>query len=419
MSELAVPLFMLGNSQTYDVAGIQSAAYVGVYGVSLWLAFLNAGLYLIYRNVALKRWRFRSVRMLGAVLAILALYALPRLLGEIRLSRHAGSGMAAGAPVRIGLVQPNIDPYEKWKGHADAQIAVLESLTVESAKRHADIVIWPETALPLYILLPENSATFGSIRRRVDSLGVSLLTGYTDWRTYPAGLTVPKSSKTDAERRRFDIFNSVMFLQPHVDSIQIYDKVHLLPFAERVPYADLISFLDLNFIRWNFGTGGYGVGRSATVFEAVRAGLPHVKFSTVICFESVFPGFVREFVRKGAEFLVVVTNDTWWGKTAAPVMHSQIAALRAVENHRWVVRCGNDGVSSVFDPYGRRITATELFTRTTLEADIRTNTEATFYSEHGDWLALGCVIVAGGASVLSLLKRGIGRMEKGAHDEGH
>lgn len=412
-TEVAVPVFILGNSQTCDAEAIQVASIAGVYGISFWLALLNVGIYRTYANVSRGTWKWRSLKSLGAALVILLLYSVPKNFGEMILHRHPAEVVHGSEGVRIGVVQPNIDPYEKWQGHANRQIAVLESLTVESARRHPDLIVWPETALPLYILLPENRDRFANLRRLIDSLGVPLLTGFTDWRVYPPGVAAPRSSKTDTAGRRFDIFNSAMLLRPHVDSVRIYNKIRLLPFGERVPYADLITFLDLNFIRWNFGTGGYGVGWDTTVFSLDRPGVREVKFSTVICFESIFPGLVRSFVRKGADAIIVITNDTWWGRTTIPLLHNQVAALRAVENRRWVVRCANNGVSSVFDPYGRMIAATNLFERGTLQADIGIEKERTFYSEHGDWLAAACVIAAACGFVVSLPRRLPGKMEKG------
>jgi apolipoprotein N-acyltransferase len=123
------------------------------------------------------------------------------------------------------------------------------------------------------------------------------------------------------------------------------------------------------------------------------------RFSGMICYESVYPNYVREFVNRGAEFLVIITNDSWWGKTSGAYQHASFASLRAVETRRWVVQCANGGISLVVDPTGKRQITTNLYTKTKFITDIGLCSGTTFYMKHGDILAQMCVAI----SVMMLL----------------
>jgi len=145
--------------------------------------------------------------------------------------------------------------------------------------------------------------------------------------------------------------------------------------------------------KWNFGLGGWNVGKSQTIFTIRASDGSTRKFSTMICYESIFPGFVADFVREGAEFLTVITNDSWWGRTSGPYQHIDIGILRAVENRRWVVQCGNGGISGFIDPAGRIHAPTPLFMRQVAVAEIGARWDLTFYTRHGDWFAHCCSFI--------------------------
>ena len=149
----------------------------------------------------------------------------------------------------------------------------------------------------------------------------------------------------------------------------------MVPFAERMPYADMFQFFD--FLRWDVGIGGWQIGPDTTVFHDARTG---ARFSTIICYESTYPGFVAEFVRRGAEFMTLITIDSWWDHMSGAYQHQQIAVLRAVENRRWIARCAVGGISCYIDPYGRAHGSTELFTQRLLNSRIERRTDLTFYT---------------------------------------
>jgi apolipoprotein N-acyltransferase len=177
----------------------------------------------------------------------------------------------------------------------------------------------------------------------------------------------------------------------------------MVPFAERVPYADMFQFFD--FLRWDVGIGGWQIGPDTTVFEEARTG---ARFSTNICYESTYPGFIAEFVRRGAEFMTLITIDSWWDHMSGAYQHQQIAVLRAVENRRWIARCAVGGISSYIDPFGRAHGTTALFTQRLLNGRIARSTALTFYTRYGDvvgdmciWLSVIVFAAALGQSFLS------------------
>jgi apolipoprotein N-acyltransferase len=198
----------------------------------------------------------------------------------------------------------------------------------------------------------------------------------------------------------------MMLLQPGSDSVQKYSKMKLVPFAERVPYADKLSFL-VDAVQWNVGISGWGIGKDTTVF-LLRDGDHPTKFSGMVCYESIYPDLVAAFVRKGAQFLVVITNDSWWGNTSGAYQHLHYASLRAIENHRSIARCANGGISCFIDPYGRISEARGLYTQSTLVGDVQLSEAETFYSRNGDVFAKACT----GIGLLAILWAFVGKLRR-------
>ena len=394
LADISFPWLTLGNTQTENLPAIQISSLTGVYGISFWLVLLNVIVYSILSGFRSGRLKLRSARALILLAALALVYLLPVVYGTVLL--NSGEGFP-GEPIRIGIVQPNIDPFEKWQERPEEQLGVLRELTDEVGKERPALILWPETAVPFYVLDPRNRGYLELIRRQVDSLGIPLLAGIPDITYYGEGSRIPASSKSSVDGRRYDNYNSSMLLKPGDEEVQKYAKMLLVPFAERVPFSEALSFL--NAMQWNFGLGGWGIGKEKTLFrlggakgrgDSARA----ISFSNFICYESIYPGFVASFVRNGAEFLTVITNDSWWGNTSGAYQHAQIAVLRAVENRRWVVQCANGGVSCFIDPAGHLHQPTEMFTKRTLSGDIASRRSLTLYSRMGDWFGQMCLFLS-------------------------
>jgi apolipoprotein N-acyltransferase len=160
-----------------------------------------------------------------------------------------------------------------------------------------------------------------------------------------------------------------------------YDKIHLVPFGEYVPLQDLLFFI---------GSLGEGIGDFKSGKEIFNFSLPQGKFGVLICFEIIFPDLSRRFVKEGANFLVTITNDAWFGRTSAPYQHFSIATLRAVENRVFVARAANTGITGFIDPKGKIVKQGGIFTEEAMNGMIRLSSRKTFYTLYGDVFAWVC-----------------------------
>jgi apolipoprotein N-acyltransferase len=395
LGELGFPWLTLGNSQAYALERIQFISFTGVYGISFWIVALNAIVYFTCLKLVRSEWKLFSRQTLIAALALIILAVLPEIHGRQVLA-SSESGEKVGS-LRVGMVQPNLDPWKKWETNSQAELQSYLSLTKNLVPEKPQLVIWPETAISFRILLGTHSASFHGLKDSLDSLGLALLTGYPETVFYQAANRPPDSRLVPGTNVYYNDFNAMMLLQPGSDSVQKYSKMKLVPFAERVPYADKLSFL-VDAVQWNVGISGWGIGKDTTVF-LLKDGDHPARFSGMVCYESIYPDLVSAFVRKGAQFLVVITNDSWWGNTSGAYQHLHYASLRAIENRRWIARCANGGISCFIDPCGRISEARGLYTQSTLAGDVQLSEVQTFYSRHGDVFAKACT----GVGLLTIL----------------
>jgi apolipoprotein N-acyltransferase len=399
LSEWSFPWLTIGNSQSYELARIQFISATGVYGLSLWILLMNTLAYWLYSVVAQKLWAPVSLKSAGLVILILGVYYLPSVHGAIILAGAPPMGrpLESGTfdSISVGMIQSNIDPWEKWSMRGTEPTELYLRLTRDLVDRHADrkpdIILWPETAVPFYLLTDANRTAREYLHGQIDALGVPVLTGLPHAVMYEDSTKAPPSSKRlSTTGQRYDAFNAAAILQPGTREISWYGKMKMVPIAERVPYADAFYFLD--FLRWGVGIGGWQIGPDSTIFVEQRTG---TRFSTMICYESTYPDFVAAFVRKGAEFIAIITIDSWWGRMSGAFQHQQFAIFRAVENRRWIARCAVGGFSCFIDPYGRVYDKTDLFTQTSLVRTLERSSALTIYTAHGDWLSEVCLLVAG------------------------
>jgi apolipoprotein N-acyltransferase len=184
-------------------------------------------------------------------------------------------------------------------------------------------------------------------------------------------------------------------MTPHDDDFQSYHKIHLVPFGERVPFTETFPILKNLLESLEMGEGNFSPGDKLVSFkvpmtfktitsEEERPPRDHIFAPVVICFESLFPELVRKFVRNGADILIIITNDAWFKRSAAPFHHAQAAVFRAIENRISIARCANTGVSMFIDPYGRTLQSTPIFVKTFLVQEIPLRTKTTFFTNHGN-----------------------------------
>jgi apolipoprotein N-acyltransferase len=364
--------------------------YSSIYGLTLLIFAFNILAFLVLWKIANSIWKFRSLSVSAVLILLVVLYFGPVLYGKWIIKKES---IESGKTVCVGVIQPNFDPWDKWgegsRGKWDSYLYQFNTYIEETkklARYKPDIILWPETAIPFHILLPRYSTCLSTLQLLVDTLQLPIFTGlptieYFDSLNAPA--TAQRISGSDFYA---ESYNSAIIIQPKCMPGPIHKKSILVPFAERIPYAETFRFL-IEPLKWNVGISSWGKGEDTLTYTLPLNNRGISKFSGMICYESAYPDYVREFVKRGAEFLVVITNDSWWGNTSGAYQHASFASLRAVETRRWVVQCANGGISMIVDPTGTTHLATSLYSKARFVSDIGLRSEETFYVRHGDLIA--------------------------------
>ncbi len=373
VTDLRFPWLTLGNSQADNLIFIQMAELTGVYGISLILMFSNVlfALILIEKQYVFRR----KIITLSAIL--LTLLVFPYIYGYFALENITPSKRF----VKAGIVQPNLNPWDKWSGTGSN--SVLENYLKASISLNnngAEIIFWPETALPYYLLSGGYSYEEGKIRNFTDSSNVFLISGMPHAFIY-GNRNKPVDAKPLGDKF-YTSYNSVLLFSPGEFEVPFYGKIMLVPFGERVPFLESLPWLG-EIIRWNVGISSWNVGKDTVIFnipENNDTERPSFNIGSVICIESIYPEFVSAFVKKGANIIAVLTNDSWYGNSSGPYQHKAYSQLRAVENRRTIVRCANGGISCVIDKSGKTIIRTQMFTKDAFVSKCGLNDDITFYT---------------------------------------
>ncbi len=353
------PWALLGYTQYRQPTVRLLAAATGVYGISFLLVLVNAALADLAQatlrgGARRERWRGAGAAA-GAVLAILV---------TVGYAHGVWRDVTGGAPFRVGLLQGNIDQAEKWSPtYQQATLDIYERLARQAAADGAQLIVWPEAAVPF--LLRYDAALGQRVVQIVQETHVANVIG-----------------SPDLEEDRL-LYNAAFLVAPDGRLLGRYDKRHLVPFGEYVPLQSLLFFVH----KLAYGIGDFGRGRTATV-----SSLDGLRFSVMICYEAIFPAEVREFVERGAQLLVNITNDAWFGRSGAPYQHLAMAAMRAVENGTYLVRAANTGVTAVVAPTGEILAQTPIFTEAVLVGTIRPRLGTTPYTRYGDVLGWACLV---------------------------
>ncbi len=400
LGDASYPWLTLGNTQTYNLYYIQFIEFTGIWGASFLLVLHNALFTAMILALSLSTGEQRKIFRVSTLILALSLI-IPfihgfAVMGEAR--NHVPS-----RTITAGIVQPNVNPWDKWK-QADTtdhirMNAGLSQLVIDSGLR-PDMFLWSENAIPYPITSPEFAPRKEMMYRAIDSLGVPVVTGFPDYREYPRGSEPPSSKMYPRSRRdggvdtiRYDYYNSSGLFVPGAGLVSAYHKMQLVPFGERIPFVDAVPWL-MSMLSWNVGISTWAKGDSVVVLRFTSRDSIDVKIGAVVCFESVYPGLVREFVEKGANLLAVITNDGWYLKTPGPLQHARFAALRAIELRRSVIRSANTGISCVINPYGQIVAETDEDVRTTLTMPVELRDDMTLYARWGDWWPQFSLVVA-------------------------
>jgi len=367
----AFPWELLGYAQTGNTTLTRIATFTGVYGLSFEVMLVNS----VFAAAFLAA-RERRKWLLAAA-------------GSAAVLLQAGQWLsppAVPSDKTALLVQSNIPAEANWT--TDYFQGTLRDLTWISLRppgvkegQRFDLIVWPESPSPFFL----NDASFREA-------GASLARQSQSW-LLVGSIGVDKGPPPQVSE---EVFNSAGLISPAGNLTGRYDKVHLVPFGEYVPFKSVFPFMDM--LTQQVGNFARGHSWEPLTADSQRLGVS-------ICYESVFPDEVRQSVRLGATVLVNITNDGWYGDSGAWKQHLQMTQMRAIENGRWELVATNTGMTASVDPFGRVVAATGRKVRTALAAPYSLASGTTFYTRHGDWFAYLCAIISAGAIGAGILRR--------------
>ena len=356
------PWALMGFSQYKNLPVIQIADITGAWGVSFLVLLVNVALYLILRKQSRAK-----ISLIASIILILSLAY-----GFLKLSQDHGDGsLREPSPlfqkIKISVVQGNIPQELKWNKQAvNFILNRYKELTVEAAVEEPDLIIWPEASVPA--LWGQDDAEFAQVFSLAKELKTNLLVG-----------AVSHFAQ--------NYFNSALFIARTGKPGDIYHKLHLVPFGEYIPFKNTFPFLQTIA-----PIGDIEPGKVHTIFHQP------VDFGVLICFEDLFPELSRQLLKRGAKFLVNITNDAWYKEGSAPFQHLAASVFRAVENRVYLARAANTGISAFIEPAGkilsgvRNISGREIFIKGYSSCNIQLKPAGnTFYNRYGDFFVWLCL----------------------------
>lgn len=358
------PWNLLGYSQFLTPSVTQLADVTGVYGVSFCIIAVNAGLYTLLFTRVRRPAKIRAAVVTLGCCALFVGYSAWRLSAAPPVSSPPG---ADAQRMRFAVIQGNIDQSHKWDAaYRQDIIATYRRLSEQALPEAPELIVWPETAVPFFFGIEQYYTQ--RLLKAVQALDTHLLFGGP--RLIPKLPPEPHQSS-----------NSAFLVSPNGLVLSRYDKIQLVPFGEYIPFRRLLFFVE----KMVEVIGDVQPGDTYQVMS-----LHGKTFSTLICFEIIFPNLVRKFVDRGAQFLITITNDAWYGKTAAPSQHFAMATFRAIENRVALVRSANTGISGFVDAYGRILEQSDIFVEAVLVHTLSARRTTTFYTRYGDLFARVC-----------------------------
>jgi apolipoprotein N-acyltransferase len=358
------PWNLLGIAQVDNLALSRIAGSTGVYGISFEIALVNVAVAAVFLVPREKRGA-----LLAAALAAAAVLQAGRLV----------DAPPAKADHAALLVQQNIPVGVDWTSATVQQTlngltALTEKSAASSTGVKVDLVVWPESPAPFL-------SSDGGFRQ-----AVSVMARNTNaWTVVGA---IGSSPAAGGQSPPQPLFNSAALISPQGEWTARYDKIHLVPFGEYLPFPSIFSFA--GGLTKEVGEFQRGASRQPLDASDQRLGL-------FICYESIFPDEVRQFSNNGAQVFVNISNDGWYGDSGAYAQHLNQTRMRAIENNRWLLSATDTGVTASIDPWGRVVAQIPRKERITLLAPYGLTSVTTFYARHGDWFAFGCAIISIGA----------------------
>jgi apolipoprotein N-acyltransferase len=370
------PWNLLGIAQVDNAALSRISQWTGVYGISFEIAVVNvavAAAFLVPRKK-------RGPLLVAALASAAALQAGRLMEPPTSMGDHAAL-----------LVQENIAVGENWtRPLFERTLGELSSLSekkptesgeVSAGQNKTNLIVWPESPAPFFASDPLFRNAISEMARHTDAWVVTGAIG-----------TNPATHGGQASQ----MFNSAALVSPSGEWTSRYDKVHLVPFGEYLPFPSLFSFAG----GLTKEVGEFTPGESRIPLDAGNS-----RLGIFICYESIFPDDVRRFANQGAQVFVNISNDGWYGDSGAYAQHLNQTRMRAIENNRWILSATNTGVTASIDPWGRLAAQIPRKVRATLAAPYALTSVTTFYTRHGDWFAFLCAIISLGALLLRFASR--------------
>jgi apolipoprotein N-acyltransferase len=357
------PWALLGYSQVTVLPIAQLASVTGVYGLSFLLALTSAAAALLVMDPGANAGR-RQRWIVAVVVA--GLVASCAIWGRWRIAQ--GSLASSGDVIRVAVVQGNIAQEDKWNpAMRDRIIDRYVSMTRQAVEQGATFVIWPESSFPVYF---DDDLRSQLVRRLARENRITILLGSDQIERVRPGAPLD-----DPDNR---LYNAAYLIKADGSTGVVYRKMQLVPFGEYVPLQRLLFFV---------GPIVEAVSNFTPGEQPVLLPVGDRLVSTAICYEVVYGNLMRRFVRNGSELLTTITNDAWYGWSSAAYQHWDQAAMRAIENGRYLARAANTGVSGFVDPYGRALQKSKLFEQALLVEDVRLMRTRTLYTSAGDLIA--------------------------------
>ena len=364
---LEFPWCLLGYTQYDNLSLIQISDILGVYGLSFLIVLVNGLIYnLLYHLQSKNKRKWNgSLRWEILLTSILIIGTLGY--GHYRLSERPDENVSSKT-TRALIVQGNIDQSLKWDPAYQAKtLETYLRLTRENYEFLPELIVWPETAVPFFF--QDDVALSTEVVSMANESGAAMVFGSPAYKRTPGTI---------------NYYNRAYLISPDGRPPQHYDKVHLVPFGEYVPFKKLLSFVN----RLVSAAGDFAEGEKIVPLDH-----ENLSIGVLICFEAIFPEIARVHTQRGANILVNITNDAWFGNTSAPYQHLAMAVFRAVENRRPLIRSANTGFSAFIGPQGKIIARGDLFCEETLKESIDiSNSGSTFYTRFGDIFALSMFI---------------------------
>jgi apolipoprotein N-acyltransferase len=375
------PWELMGYALFNRLQLIQISDIVGVYGLSALIVFANGAIFISLLYFTKRRWQGTEITKrlaAGSIITVIVGIALTWAYGHWRL-KTIDTLIANSPKARIAVVQGNIDQAVKWNPTFQIDsVKKYNRLSSSINKLSPDLIVWPESATPFYFLfdIKPSELVFEGIRQTAAD--------------YLIGS--PSFVHTDDG---VHYYNSAYLISPQTKTMGKYDKTHLVPFGEYVPFKKWLPFLGK--IVAQVGDFKGGKEGEALPWRDQQLGVQ-------ICYEIIFPRLSRAMARNNASLLINITNDAWFGKTSGPYQHFSMTVFRAVENRRALVRSANTGISGIIDPAGRVLEATPLLEDAVLARSIPLIKEKTVYTRAGDLFAQVCLALALLIALLEMIK---------------